>query len=804
MELIVPLAEAGTADRSLVGSKARELGRLLAEGLSVPDGFVVTTDAHSLADGEGVPSEVRAAIARSLDEMPGMMAYRSSAVAEDLGHASYAGQYETVLNVEGLEQGIAAIQRCWDSADGASASQYGADHGDDDTRIAVLVQQMVQPTAAGVAFTANPVTGADEVLVEATAGLADALLDGETTPERWVVSDTTRLEVPRQEGAVLDEAQVGGIAAVCANIAGRRGEPVDVEWALEDERLFILQARPITALPTAPTVVPPKGQTWVRADAYFPEPMRPLAYSAWLPYHSQAFAAVTGCLGLPFERVDHAHWFGRVYDRIVLVGDPRKDRPPPPLPMLKLAIRLAPPLRRRMAIAAAAVTEDRPMKAVDAWEGGGRQASRSRTLQLRSADRSAMTDSELANHLAEVLEHVLAVGIDHFTLTFGGMFIVTGQLGMLMEELLGWEPSRVVDLVQGFGEASTAHGEDLDRLASEIAADPDARRLLGTEPSALIDLYSPGGDALRRFLDRHGHRIMTANLDETTWAEDPIPLLRLVAARLDGTVERDDPKERARTTESDAGKLISDAGDRERFEQALARARKARPYGDESETDVGDILAVVRYIALEAGSRLAERGVLGSPDDVFYLTTEELDDALREGVAPADVERRRSEHRWALANECPARLGPEPPDPPPIEAFPERVRPIVGSLTWSLRLFEARSPVQDEGGIRRGIPASPGRVTGPVRIIGSPKEFHRVQPGDIMVCHHTQASWSPIFPILGGLVTEHGGPLSHPATLAREYGLPAVLSVEDATKGFTDGQLITIDGAAGSISHNSS
>lgn len=802
MDLIVPLAEAGTTDRTLVGSKAKELGRLLDEGVAVPDGFVVTTDARALADEAAMPPELRDAIAKSLDEMPGRMAYRSSAVAEDLGHASYAGQYETVLNVEGLEQGIVAVQRCWDSASESAVSEYRASHGDASAEIAVLVQRMVDADAAGVAFTANPVTGADEIVIEATRGLGDALMAGDVTPERWVVSETSRLDTPGQEGAVLDEAQVDVIATECAAIARQRGEPLDVEWALEGDRLLILQARPITALPLAPTVVPPEGQTWTRADAYFPVPMTPLAFSAWLPYHSESFSVVTERLGLPFDRVDHLHWFGRVYDRVVPLGEPKKDRPLPPLPLLKLAIRTAPPFRKRMAIAAAAGAEDRPMEAVNAWENGGRDASRARTHQLRAVDRTALSDAELADHLSEVRDHVLQVGIEHFTLSFAGMFILAGQLGMLMEELLDWDPDRLLDLVQGYGEASTAHGTDLDALASTIAGDSEARRLLETDPTTLSAHFGDGGVALRHYLDQHGHRVMTGNLDEPTWAEDPIPLLRMVRARLDHPATAADPRTNAHAAEEEANALIADPVDREHFAQALARARKARPYGDETETDVGDVLAVVRYIAHEAGSRLSNRRDLQDPDDIFYFTIDELDTALRHGHVPEDTERRRSEHRWALANQGPASIGPEPGDTPPIEAFPAKTKPIVGALAWSLRLFEAPSVEHDGDGVR-GIAASPGSVSGPARVIRSPEEFDRVRPGDIMVCHHTQASWSPVFPILGGLVTEHGGPLSHPGTLAREYGLPAVLAVKGATKLFSDGQLITIDGASGVISHNS-
>lgn len=211
-----------------------------------------------------------------------------------------------------------------------------------------------------------------------------------------------------------------------------------------------------------------------------------------------------------------------------------------------------------------------------------------------------------------------------------------------------------------------------------------------------------------------------------------------------------------------------------------------------------DIMAEVRFIALDAGRRLASDGRLALADDVFLYNVEELEELLRGDPVPVDLDRRRAEHRWALANPSPERFGPKPAEPPPRDTFPPKARPIAATAMWSLRLFRPAAIEADGDGIR-GLPASPGRATGPAKIIRSPAEFHRVRPGDIMVGHHTMASWSPVFGVLGGLVTEHGGPLSHPGTLACEYGLPAVLSVSNATKLFQDIALITIDGATGHI-----
>lgn len=796
MQLIVPLSDAGSADRSLVGSKAKELGRLLAAGRSVPDGFVVTTSAAEL--GEGAAAPVEEALATALRTMTGPVAYRSSAVAEDLDHASYAGQYETVLGVEGLADGLDALRRCWASANSDSVESYRSDHGDSDGSIAVIVQEMVPATAAGVTFTANPVTGADEIVIEATAGLGEALMAGDVTPARWVGSPLPVLESEGDAGPVLTEAEVGIVAEECRSIADAAGAPVDVEWAFGGGRLWILQSRAITALPVKPVVEPPRKQTWVRDDAYFAHPISPLAFSAWLPIHSRSFSHVTEHYGLPFDRVDHRHWYGRVYDRFVPNDHVKSDHPLPPLPIAKILFRLTPPIRKRHAIAALAQAEDRPMVAIDAWENGGRETLRSRTKELRRVDRSTLDDAELAGHLGETMDHVLAVAINHFMLAFGGTFILAGQLGLIMDELLDWPPERMLDLVQGYGEASLVNGAALDDLAAVIAGDAIATELLRDDPLAILEHQGPAGEALRAFLDDHGHRLVTADLEESTWAEDPAPLLRMVGARINSSRSGPDPKPAAHAAEAEALAAIADAHDRERFAVALTRARKGRPYGDETETDVGDVLAVVRYIALEAGHRLCASHRLGDASDVFLLTIDEMADALRGVSLPPDLDRRRAEHRWALANPAPTRFGQDLGDPPPPEVIPAKAQAMSGAVLWTLRLFQPQQ-VESTGDGIRGLPASPGRATGPVRVITSPAEFDRVRPGDILVCHHTMAAWSPIFPVIGGLVTERGGPLSHPGTLAREYSLPAVLSVAGATELFQDGEMITVDGAAGTI-----
>jgi rifampicin phosphotransferase len=186
---------------------------------------------------------------------------------------------------------------------------------------------------------------------------------------------------------------------------------------------------------------------------------------------------------------------------------------------------------------------------------------------------------------------------------------------------------------------------------------------------------------------------------------------------------------------------------------------------------------------------------------VWFLEVDELRAMLESDVGAPDIDRRRREHRWSETNPVPEYFGPAPVPPPSPATIPPRARPIVGALMWSLAASGMEPVVDDSDGEdrRRGLAGSPGKAMGPVRIIRDPSEFHRIEPGDILVCPITMASWSPVFAVIGGLVTERGGPLSHPATLAREYGIPAVLSLPNATTVLAEGSTVAIDGGAGSV-----
>lgn len=789
----IGLADAADAERALVGGKAKGLGLLIRAGFRVPDGFVIPPDVSA--------ADVIEVLRSQLPNSRAAYAYRSSASAEDLATASFAGQYRTILNVVGAEAGAEAVADVRASAHEATASDYRSRITSEDASMAVVVQREIAARASGVAFSRDPVTGADSVVIEAVTGAGEALMSGEVTPEAWTVSSA-----PERRGhagvEVLTSDEVAEIARLCREVETSLGTPQDVEWAIDDGGIWLLQARPITALPIEPKTRPNPRTSWERSDAFFPEPITPLSYTAWLPTHTRATARALEILGIPSGGVGHGYFWGRVYDRIIpLIGGEADDKGLPPAPIFKLVTWIHPGFRSRLKTAAAAARDDLPVRFIEDWEDGGRDRIRSRSRQLRAVDLSALSENALADHLADVRAHSFDCGVEHFKLVFGG-WVLVGQLGQLAERLADWDHDRIIDLIQGHGDATRLEGEALTRLCEAVEADPQGAALIeGSD-----DLrFHPGeaGESLRAFLAEFGHRSFSS-LTDPTWAEDPRPVLELVKSRLGGKGRSEaDPREAAAQSVDELLSSVADDADRARLAAAVERAQRGRPYGDETERDPLETMGLVHYIAMEAAGRWVAAGHLREPDDVAFLEIDELDAALRgEPIDLDTIDRRRAEHRWALSNPAPRAMGPEAGEVPGPDLLPAATRPIAGAFLWAVRNLFFTEPFEpDEEGSLRGLGASAGVYEGPARVIRGHADFPRIKPGDIVVCPSTMASWSSIFPVIGGLITEVGGPLSHPGTLAREFGLPAVLAVGGATSLIADGTQIRIDGARGTVTY---
>lgn len=831
IDLVPPLDEVGSADSPRVGHKAATLGELKRAGFPVPEGVVVTTEAlartmaaaglDAVAGPDQVeavplPGEVAAAVAVAAGRLGGgPLAVRSSGVDEDLPDASYAGQYETVLGVPAGDL-AAAVRRCWASAFTRHVAAYRHSRGvGRDVRMAVLVQPMVAAEAAGVAFSADPVTGdRDTAVVNAVRGLGDRLVAGRASPDEWVVRGVAATCRAAPEGAI-DAEVAAGVAALARRVETRLGTPQDIEWALAGGELVLLQARPITALPDqvpepVPVEVPPGF--WEREASHAPKPWTPMLLSVVAEPRNRAVRRAFAEFGLLAETLEWAQIGGWEYTRLVPLGG--KDRPAPPARLMPLLIRLVPRLRRRIADAVAAVRSDKAGRFVEQWYQQWRPDLAARIALLRDTDLGALDDEELDAHSTRALA-LLHEGVDvHFQL-HGALTLVLAELAFACRELLGWSDEEACELLAGLSATSTEPARRLAELGGMAARRPAVRRLFDqVEEGTLGRLAAADPDfaeALAAYQREFACRALRYEIADPSIAETPELTLRLLADQLargyDPVADAAALAHRRMTAAGRARAALAGRppGDLERFERALARAERAYPVREDNEFfTMSAPIALLRYPVLEIGRRLAARGQLDRRDDAFFLTLDEARAALRDGQdRRALVTHRKGEQVFVEQHPGPATYGKDPGPPPPLDALPAEARFTMTALLWYVdRIFEADASShaqQADAEVLDGIAASPGRYTGPVRVVMDEFDFGKLQPGDVLVCPVTSPVWSVLFPSVGALVTDTGGLLSHPAIIAREYAVPAVVATGNATALLRDDQVVTVDGTTGRI-----
>src|SRR5215203_7198772 len=436
-QLVRSLDDAGAEESEQSGSKAATLAELKRAGFPVPEGVVVTTDAptHALASaGLGaaarsedvepmlLPADLVAALSAATEQLgPGPFAVRSSGVEEDLPGASYAGQYETVLNVPAQDVPT-AVRHCLASAFSHRVQAYRQSKGSaGQAAMAVLILPMVQADAAGVAFSADPITGdRGTAVVNAVCGLGERLVSGNASPDEWVVRDGEARAKAAPEGAI-DAAEAIRVAELARRVERHRGAPQDIEWALAGSDLVLLQARPITNLPEqpvepvpVPVEVPPGF--WEREASHAPKPWTPMSLSvaAGEPRNT-AIRRMFGEFGLLADTLEFAQIGGWDYSRLVPLGG--KDRPTPPAFLMPLLVRLVPIMRRRVADAVVAVRSDKAGRLTQQWYDEWHPELDARIAELREVDLEALDDPALdadTGRAAELLRRGTEI---HFTLT---------------------------------------------------------------------------------------------------------------------------------------------------------------------------------------------------------------------------------------------------------------------------------------------------------------------------------------------------------------------------------------------------
>ena len=814
---LVSLDDPACQAPALAGNKAATLAVLRRAGFQVPSGVVVSADALSGVDAE-LPASVRAALADVPDLLgPGPWAVRSSSSAEDSDQASFAGQFETVLNVDvgGLAD---AVLRCWRSGLADRVKVYAGDRGAGS--MAVLIQPMIAADAAGVAFTTDPVSGRHRTIIEAVEGLGERLVSGAATPERWTVEEDGSIGAP-SVATSLDAEQVRAIGDLARRVEEHLGRPQDIEWAIGDGSLWLLQARPITTLPSAgPELIPipievPPGD-WTRDAFHEPVPISPFGKIMLTEQIVKVFPAVFAEFGILIDRADHAFIGGWSYGRMIPLGAPPpgrggRSRPSaPPRWLLGILMRLHPAIRRRSSAARHAIESDLPMTVIRRWTDEWRPEHQEDAARALAVDPGSMSDQELAAQLDHRFEVVgqaahLKVAVAYFILVY--------ELVEVCRELLGWDTAKMLTLLEGLSTSSTAPGRQLARLAQIARSKPALRKLLATvdetTPARLAEEDAEFARAFSRYVEANGHRAVRYDVIDPTLAEMPHLLLRLVADQLEREFSPDQVAQEALRRRSQAadearGLLASHPEvDHERFERALARAREAYPAWEDRVWWTQSVqTALVRYLALEIGRRLVDRGQLSTVDDVFFLEAADARSALFDGADRRETARvGKGRRAWALANPGPLMYGDPPSGEPPFDLLPPPARLVNQAIMWGSRSStwpDATRGPQDES-IVAGTPASSGRYTGTVRVVMGEHQFDKIQAGDVVVCPVTSPVWSVVFPSMGALVTEIGGILSHPAIIAREHGIPAVVGTSNATRVLKDGQRVTVDGNAGLV-----
>lgn len=862
---VLDLQEIDASLHALAGGKAVGLGVLSRiDGVRVPAGFCVTTDAfactmsttssadtaldtlHPLLTRDdpdreeiaslcarirhtiehlAVPADIQTQIGSALTRLgdDGAYAVRSSATAEDLPSASFAGQQDSFLNIIGRDEVVRHVMRCWASLYTERAVLYRARHGIEHTsvRMAVIVQRMVAPQAAGVLFTADPLTGNRKVAsIEANLGLGESVVSGLVNPDVYkvrgddivsstigakhiaiVASDTggTRqvvFDADRQHLPTLLDGQVIRLAQLGRQLEATFGAPQDIEWCLVDDAFEIVQSRPITTLFPIPATADQDNHVFISVghQQMMTDPMKPLGLSVWqlttpapmAEAGGRLYVDVTRRLASPASRAALLQVFGRsdplindalqtLLDRgdfIPEIADGAPDAPPDRFSMNEETDVGSDPL-----IVSRLIAESEENIAALARD-------------IRSQSGPALFDF-IRRDLSERKE---------LTFNPAGLRVIMAAMKAtwwLNENLQAWlgETNAADTLAQSVANNVTSEmGLALLDVADAIRPHTDVVRFLQDAPgddvlARLVEI--PGGqasrDAIQGWLDRYGMR-GPGEIDITRprWSERPRMLVPLILGNI-RSFEAGEADRRFQT-----GLRVA----REKQRELLARlhelpdgarkAEQAKAMIDRLRTFIGyreypKYGIVCRYwvhkqAIMREADDLVARGVLPERDDAYFLRLEELREVVRTGVADQQLVRDRKDAFASYRHLIPPR--------------------VLTSEGEGLNGQYARDGMP--AGALPGLPVSAGTIEGRARVTLD-MSLARLEPGDILVTRFTDPSWTPLFVAIAGLVTEVGGLMTHGAVIAREYGIPAVVGVAGATERIRDGQRIRVHGTSGYV-----
>ena len=836
--LIAPITRFRRHDLLLAGGKGANLGELSQAGFEVPPGFIVTTAAYdlllqtngaqtelsnSLAALEPenptsvtevsqkicdlfqkipIPKEVTTEISKAYDDLgKSAVAVRSSATAEDLAEAAFAGQQETFLNVIGEKDLLDAVKACWTSLWSERAILYRTRQNVDQyaVKLAVVVQKMISADVAGVMFTANLVTGErGELIIDASPGLGEAVVSGLVTPDHFVINKRSRRLLEQQLGrreVVIRAKKEGGTEQVKSNqeatntavlstqaqlklsqlgidIERHYGSPQDIEWAwVQDNtkvgKFYILQSRPMTALPEPIKVSGPMKMIIPMLAEMWPTRPYPLDITTFTGTIERAIGSLLSTMiGKSAPNPDESFI---EEDGVVLQFQPPEVRPSPAMLFMPWIT-----MWRTRNNDLSHWGDDPIISEV---------SEKARALEKRDLkSQSWQQNIETLKEALELISRAMELRERYFPPA------LLGLAGLLVLLTLARQREHFGTLVSGVKTKTTETNMALETLAREIRTTETLQELFSKNEPKTIRSELQMSDAgqhfskqFEKFLYKYGHRETALTISQPAWKDNPDNVLAILKVLAETEPQQSNSYSAWQDTRDDvlSHSILGSRLLRNLFLKKLTKARYLFQIREDTHFYATISQPIIRRVALELGSRLVQVQALDIEEHVFHLKLEELE-ALGDTWPPSEQKitetrslvSRRKAKRETLKN-----------------------KPMVDP-----RLLSTMSESQMEKDVvLKGTSGSPGVAEGPAKIVHDISEFGKLRAGDVLIAPVTNPAWTPLFQRAVAVVVDTGGSASHAAIVAREYGIPAVMGTIKGTKELEDGQHIKVDGSRGLV-----
>lgn len=762
---------------------------------------------------------------RSLKDERRSFAVRSSANIEDLPTSSFAGQQESFLNVWDEEDLVDSIRKCWASLWSPRAIVYREKFGisSHQAKMAVIIQELINAQISGVAFTCNPTTGArEEFVINSSYGLGESIVSGAVTPDMFILNKssleikakrlgTKKILVQANQKSNLERVVIAHESrnkySITDELLSNLGKflidveshfklvPQDIEWAIESDRIWLLQSRPITNLLSEDITkisfsAPKPGDKFIRRQVVenMPEPLCPLFDELYLSYgldKSIGQLMDKFKLDLDYRNLVDAPMFttinGYAYCR-ANYNNAWRSMPQ----VFKWYVTSIGDLFRNL---------------IPMWKDNGLPSYRSKIEQYEGIKFQELSTDRLISIIKE-LTYADAVYWFDVSIVIGAAKVTDYLLNLFLTASIvegNWSSGI---FLRGYDSKLFYAQRDLEQIASDICSSNQLRKKVNNaSANNLLTVLESHDDGIKikariqSYLKTYGHQIYNLDFVAPTQIEDPLPvLISLKSLVKSGKFEaehrqarliaqRDEAVKEARATFGAFKKMI--------FDKLLSWANIYGPHREDALFYMGSAWPVVRSAILELGRRLVDRSQLSKPDLVFYLQVAEIEEALKspeENTKDRDLEKLTIE-RYKL-REARKKL-----HPPPM--IPEGSQFKYGP--FDLSAFESQKRNHSDSQKLEGFAVSPGKITGRATVILSPADFEQMQPDTILVCPTTTPAWTPLFSQAKALVTDIGGILAHGSIVAREYGIPAVMGTGVATKRIVSGQIITVCGDSGNV-----